>query len=333
MRAPRGIVWCPHCAKPHRLGDRICSATGKTLERAMHRTEELTHPLIGRVLDRKYRIKSIIGSGGVGIVFEGENIVLRREVAIKVVHERAREQAVERLRREAAIVASLQHPNICDIYDFGTLPDIGPYLVTQRLYGETLASRLKWQRSMGVADTIDIIVQVLSALQAAHAHRIIHRDVKPANIFLIERVGCGPLAKLLDFGLAKDLSRSTQLTSPGKAIGTPYYMAPEQLLGEVVGAATDLFAVGIVAYEMLTGRHPFAADTVFELQTRILKDAPSPMTVPGRHFAPELVSAIFGALEKDPRRRPANAHSLQQQLLRVRPEHEEDDPPSSMTGM
>lgn len=333
MKKHRGIVWCPHCAQPHRLEDRICPHTGKALERALHNGSSRPHPLIGRVLDGRYRIDSLIGEGGAGIVFAATNVQLGRDVAIKLVKTARDEDSVERLRREASIIATIQHPNICDIHHYGVEPLHGPYVVTERLSGETIAERMKWHRWLAAPVVIDILVQILSALQAAHAVHVVHRDVKPENVFLIERIGCPPLVKLLDFGLAKNLISERQLTRPGKSMGTPIYMSPEQLMGEPVTPATDLFAVGVLGYLMLVGRHPFAADTVLELQGRVLQKQPRQMSTLYREVPAPLEAVITRALQKNPYHRHPDAYSMQQELRRVRPLCEDDvsEPSSSYT--
>lgn len=336
MKKHRGIVWCPHCSQPHRLDDRVCPETGKALARGLHRESEHRHPLIGTVLDGRYRIDSVLGYGGAGIVFAGTNMALGRDVAIKLVKTARDEDSVERLRREASIIAAIQHPNICDIHHFGVVPLHGPYVVTERLVGETIAERLKWNRWLAAPNVIEVLVQILSALQAAHAANIVHRDVKPENVFLTERVGCPPLVKLLDFGLAKSLGNlegSRQLTRPGKTMGTPLYMTPEQLMGEPVTPATDLFAVGLLAYLMLVGRHPFAANTILDVQARVLRRAPMPMSSLYREVSPQLEAVIMKALEKNPHHRHPDAHAMQRALLTARASCEDDrgEPSSSYT--
>jgi eukaryotic-like serine/threonine-protein kinase len=334
MKAPRGILWCPHCRKPHRLTDRVCVNTGRALDHRMHRSEERWHPLLGTTIDGKYHVERLLGEGGLGTVFEGENVLLHRRVAIKVVRDLTSDEATARLRREAEIIATLEHPNVCDIYDFGVVPAYGPFLVSQLLRGETIAARLKWRRYMRMREAAEIVIQVLSGLQAAHARNIVHRDVKPHNVFLVERVGCGPLAKLLDFGLAKDLSNHQRsLTRPGKALGTPQYMAPEQIRGEPVTPRTDLFAVGVMFYEMLAGRHPFEAPSRLEVQERILRRPHDAMSSFARELPDRLVAVVEQALRKDPAQRFQTAYAMQQALVATLPDlFEEETNPTSSTG-
>ncbi len=188
-------------------------------------------------------------------------------------------EALTRFAREAVIVSSIQHLNICDVYDVGELPTGGPYILLERLLGETLAARLKCSRQAPLRELVDIFVQVLAGLQAAHAAHILHRDLKPQNIFLVERVGCTALVELVDFGLARNLSQSdaTQLTRPGRRCGTVQYMSPEQLRGQPLDQRSDVFSVGVLLYETLSGRHPFAASTAVELRTNILRGTPAPL--------------------------------------------------------
>lgn len=325
-----GIVWCPHCRQPHLLSETLCTKTGKPLTRGISRSEPGNHPLIGKTIDGKYRVLKILGQGGVGIVFEGLNVVLQRPVAIKIVNDRSAAERVERLKTEARIVASLQHPNVCDIYDFGEVPPFGPYLVTERLHGETLAQRFHWQPTFSVPDTIEIIVQMLSGLHAAHGQNIVHRDVKPQNVFLIDRLGCPPVAKILDFGMAKDLSaNAAALTRPGRAVGTPQYMAPEQLRGEPVGPASDIFAVGVILYEMLTRRHPFSAGALVDMQVKIVRENPRPPSTRRRGLPLALDAVVMRALAKEPRARFADAYAMQRELLRAIPPGYEDPSPES----
>jgi eukaryotic-like serine/threonine-protein kinase len=305
------------------------------MERSLHReAREEGHQLVGTLIDGRYRVLRVIGQGGLGIVFECENIVLRRAVALKIVSDLRRENAFERLRREAQIIAALQHPNICDVYDVGAIPYFGPYLVTERLYGETVAARFRWQRTMSPRETVDIVAQVLSGLHAAHIQSIVHRDIKPANVFIVDRLGCSPLVKILDFGLAKDLTADTTLTRPGKTLGTPQYMAPEQLLGVAVSGATDLFAVAVLAYEMLTGTHPFSVSSVSTTQARILSVTPEPPSRLNRRIPALLDEVLLRALAKVPRERYATAACMQQALMDALPLDDFDDEPTptSYTG-
>jgi eukaryotic-like serine/threonine-protein kinase len=320
-----GFLWCPHCGRPHKLGARFCGETGKALEQRVHRRDTLParrHPLVGHIIDNKYEILRRIGVGGMGEVFEAENRLLHRQVAIKIVNT-ASAEAAARLRREAEVITTLQHPNICDVYDVGTLPDGSPYLVLERLTGETLEDHLRRERRMSSIRAIELFMQILSGLQHAHAVGIVHRDLKPANVFLAERVGCPPLVKLLDFGFAKDVSgRLRTMTRPGNRCGTPAYMSPEQLFGRPLDLRSDVFSVGIMLFEVLCSRHPFAGASVTETTIRIAREPPSRFS---RHVPRDLADVVMRALEKDPSHRPQSALEMQT-ILAALEELEETDP-------
>lgn len=253
-----GIIWCPHCGTPHALGTEICPKTAKSLDRSTAKPAQ--HPLVGQVLGGKYIVTKLIGSGGMGSVFEAENRVLKRLVAIKLVDQlSASPEAVRRLEREASLISAIQHPNVCDLYDVGVLPDASPYLVLERLFGESLAAFLTRQPRIEPDLAYELFAQLLSGLQAAHGANVIHRDVKPANIYLVDRIGCAPLVKLLDFGFAKDMSgvRVRSMTAPTSMLGTLRYMSPEVLARDVADQRTDIFGVGLVMYEAFTGEIPY----------------------------------------------------------------------------
>lgn len=313
----RGFRWCPHCKKPHSLRERFCLVTGKPLEQTLH-AAALPPPrdgFIGTVLEGKYRILRVIGAGGMGQVFEAENLQLARMVAIKVVGGDASPQALLRLEREARVVAAIQHPNICDVYDFGRTPHGGPYIVFERLFGETLAAKMQRVRQLSIRSTVDVFSQMLSGLHAAHSARIIHRDLKPQNVFLVDRLGCDPLVKLVDFGLAQDLAATTRITRPGRICGTLQYMSPEQLRVATLDHRSDLFSVGVMLYEALTGKHPFAAESRIQVQVNVLEAKPRPVESYRPDLGRELAQTIAWALARDPKDRPATAMDLQRALI------------------
>ena len=241
-----------------------------------------------------YEIVAPLGAGGMGEVYKARDTRLNRTVAIKVLPSdlAADAERSARFEREARAVAALQHPNICTIHDVGTTTDGVPFLVMELLQGETLQQRLE-RGPLDEAELIDVACALAGALDAAHASGIVHRDIKPANIFLTSH---GP--KILDFGLAKALfhphttaasMQSTMLgegnlTQRGDAVGTLAYMSPEQLRGDAVDVRTDLFSLGLVLYEMATGRHAFGGGTSAAVSAAILHEQPA---VP-RRIRPEL---------------------------------------------
>ena len=240
--------------------------------------------IIGRTIGDKYHVKSIIGEGGMGTVFEAEHIGLGRSVAIKVLHplQVKRPVAVKRFHQEARAAGAIGHPNICEVYDLGTLDDGSPYLVMERLVGETLADRVSREGGLPFNDVVDTMIEVLSALTAAHQKGIVHRDIKPENVFLTRRVGAPPVAKLLDFGVSKIMSQGggddeLALTRTGMVMGTPFYMSPEQARGDRdLDARVDIYGCGVMMYEMLTGRRPFRASNYNALLVQILSATPAP---------------------------------------------------------
>ena len=232
--------------------------------------------LIGRVIGDRYGVKGFIGEGGMGVVYEAEHLAMGKLVAVKVLHpEKAQNrEAVSRLKHEARVAGTLGHPNICAVYDMGRLNDGSPYLVMERLHGETLAGRIAREGLIVAADMMDVMLQVLSALAAAHQQGVVHRDLKPENIFLSRREGMRPVPKLLDFGISKaEDVEETMVADPTGALsaGTPFYMAPEQARGERhVDWRVDLWAAGVVLYEGLTGQRPFVAKNYNALMVQIL---------------------------------------------------------------
>ena len=263
------------------------------------------------VLDGRYRIQGVVGQGGMGTVYEADQIALSRRVAVKILHraQKGRRDAVERFQREARAASSIGHPNICEIYDVGRLSDGRPYMVMELLHGTTLADRIDNEGALPIRDCVDIMMQVLSALVAAHDKAIIHRGHQAR-----ERVprrnasGCKPVVKILDFGIHKARDEdSLSLTRDGTIMGTPYYMAPEQARGEAFDHRIDLFACGVMLYEMVTGRRPFEGDDYHALMRSILKDQPVDPRTYREEMPEELVSIVGHALEKDRTLRYPNA--------------------------
>jgi eukaryotic-like serine/threonine-protein kinase len=274
-----------------------------------------TAGLSGRVIGERYAVTGVIGEGGMGFVYEAKHLSIGKLVAIKVLHPRHAKdpEAVSRLRHEARVAGTLGHPNICAIYDMGRLDDGSPYLVLERLHGETLAQRLARAGRMEVADLLDIMLQVLSALAAAHQKGVIHRDLKPDNIFLSKREGMRPIPKLLDFGISRaDDIEDTVDRSGNLDVGTPYYMAPEQARGDRhFDARVDLWSAGVVLYEALTGHRPFTAKNYNALLFEILRMPPRPLREHDPSLAPGLQKIIDRALAKDPADRYLSAIELQ----------------------
>lgn len=218
----------------------------------------MSESLIGRLLDDRYQIIREIGDGAVGSVYLGRQVAVDRQVAVKVLHRGGPSfsSAVGRFLEEARAASNLHHPNVVTVHDFGRTSDGMLYLVMEYLDGVTLGRMLE-AGPLAPDRVVDIGVQICSGLGAAHARGIVHRDLKPENVMLCQVEGFGPLAKLLDFGIAKSLMLNTRRTADGVALGTPLYMSPEQASGRPVGFASDLYSLGVVLYEMLVGQPPF----------------------------------------------------------------------------
>ena len=271
-----------------------------------------------------YRILSQLGSGGMGVVYAAEDERLGRPVALKFVPEElARDhQAVERLRIEARTASSLNHANICTIYDIGEYEG-RPFIVMELLTGQTLRERLT-SGLLRVHETLDIGIQVADALDSAHARGVIHRDIKPANLFLNER---GQI-KILDFGLAKLLTRqstslsssaqTTDLTGTGVTLGTVAYMSPEQVTGERLDGRTDLFSFGVVLYECVTGHQPFNGKTSGVVFSEILNRTPAAPMLFNPELPLRLQELIATCLEKDRELRYQHADGLRADLKRLK---------------
>jgi serine/threonine-protein kinase len=278
--------------------------------------------LVGVTVDRKYTVKALIGRGGMSDVYEAEHRDIGKAVAIKVLHrERAGDRrAVARLAREARVVATLQHSNICQIYDLGRLTDGRPFLVMDRLHGETLGERLDREGTLSTGLLIDITVQLLTALVAVHRVGVIHRDLKPDNIFLETRSNGIPTVKLLDFGVAQSLVREeTPITIVGNVAGTPVYMAPEQIAGKrPLDARVDIWATGVVMYEALAGHPPFWSMKHTALVHQIMRVPHRSLLDLDPSIRREIAAIVDKALAKDADDRHTSAQTFRDALVPLR---------------
>jgi len=272
--------------------------------------------LAGTVLGGKYRIGRKIGSGGIGVVYAAEHVTLGHEVAVKVLRGAAARDGGEiaRLRREAYIQVHVEHPNVVRVMDLDQMPDGSIYVVMERLVGRSLADKLARDGLLAPGLAIPVYIDVCRALHAAHKKGVVHRDLKPGNIFLCD----DGISKVLDFGMSK-LATAESLTQTGYTLGTPEYMAPEQCIGAQVEPRTDIYALGVMMYEALTGELPIVAANRRELLDLHQRQIPTPMRQrrPDLPIPEELDAAVMKCLKKRLNERPRSAAELEQMLAAV----------------
>jgi serine/threonine-protein kinase len=269
--------------------------------------------MIGVTLGGKYRVVRLLGEGGMGAVYEGEQQLgtTKRKVAVKTLHpEMSRDEKIKaRFQREVGTVAELEHPNTIQVYDFGTTPEGILYIVMEFLSGKSLGDLLVKEGAMPPDRVAHVMRQMCGSLAEAHGRGIVHRDLKPDNVILVDRAGEKDFVKVLDFGIAKrsneEDKQEQKLTQQGMVLGTPPYMSPEQFTGRPIDARSDIYSLGVMAYEMLTGRLPFSGNTPWEWATQHMTAAPVPMeSLPeGMRASPAMRGAIQRALAKSPAER------------------------------
>ena len=235
-------------------------------------------PVIGQILKDTYRIERLLGEGGMGSVYEASHLRLARRFAVKVLLPglAAHPEVLARFQREAQVTGRLGHPHIVEVIDFDRTPRGEPYLVVELLEGENLADRLRRVGRMDLTQAASILRQAAAALQAAHQQGVVHRDLKPQNLFLCRRGARDDFVKVVDFGISKVLGAASDLTRTQSIIGTPVYMSPEQAdqRGSAVDARTDVYAMGVILFEMLTGEVPFSASSIPQLLYKIVYHQP-----------------------------------------------------------
>jgi serine/threonine-protein kinase len=293
---------CTECGRRYSPDAVFCPFDGSKLEDATRPDDNKLDPLVGQTVDARYAIENVIGEGGMGTVYRAKHVALGRALALKVLKTDLAKEAdlAARFLQEAQATAAIKHPNIVSITDFGRLPDERPYFVMELLSGRTLAALIKAGGALPPRDAARIASAIADGLEAAHAAGVVHRDMKPENVFLLGE-GASEV-RVVDFGAAMMIG-ATRLTKAGVVFGTPHYMSPEQAAGRTVDHRADVYALGIMLYEMITGRVPFEGDTYMGVLTQHMFVAPRPPT----EIVPELdgkLGALEGvvlhALEKEP---------------------------------
>jgi eukaryotic-like serine/threonine-protein kinase len=289
---------------------------------------------IGKEIAGQFRILQRIGSGGMGAVYKAEQPDMNRFVAIKILHPKyvSRPDLVSRFRREARAMSHLSHPNTARVYMYGQLEDNACYIVMEYLEGKNLAQVTRAEGKLEPARAVNIMVQVCGALEEAHRQGMVHRDLKPENIFLTSQGGIADFPKVLDFGLAKVTQREMRpgsliLTQEGMVFGTPEFMSPEQARGQQLDARSDIYSLGCILYEMLTGKLPFDAAQPMDYLALQIRGTPIPLgeRIAGLNLPEGLDKVVMKTIEKDPDNRYPSAADFAHALKECLQEGVRDD--------
>jgi len=289
----------------------------------------LPDPRIGTVLAGRYVIEEVVGEGGMATVYRARHKLTDKQIAVKIMNPMLASDAIvrERFRREARSAQKLAHPNIIEIYDQGDTEDGTAFIVMELLQGESLGPVIG-RGPLDVDRAIHVMIQIARGIARAHDLEIIHRDIKPENIFLCRRDDGSDLVKVLDFGIAKS-RQDSRLTGQGELFGTPQYMAPERILGKDAGGSADIYALGVVFFEMLTGELPFNAPDVATFFVKHMEEQPPPIRSLNARVPERLDDLIQRMLAKSAADRPVDAHRVHQDLLEIIREREAMAPPSA----
>jgi eukaryotic-like serine/threonine-protein kinase len=277
--------------------------------------------LAGQVIKGKYKIISLLGEGGGSNVYLCERILIADRVALKILFTDLAKDTVKarRFHLEATTTASIKHPNVITVYDFDFTDEGVPYIVTELLRGRTLFGELQQYTTFSLRRALQIITPICSALNVAHTRGIVHRDLKPSNVVLHRMDDDSEVVKLIDFGIAKRLLNYTDdvVTSPGIVFGTPAYMSPEHCLGDLLDGRSDIYSLGVMFYEMLSGRLPFEAESPTKLMLKHIKETPPRLRELCPHISPEIESIVMRVLSKEPDTRFKTALEFADELNRA----------------
>jgi serine/threonine-protein kinase len=319
---------CGHCGQLHEAYLTMCPITGARLGSASYTVVNEDEILVGNIIAERYHVRDILGQGSTGTVFGALHVQFDRGAAMKVI--RPRYTTLDAARRifqtETRAALAISHPSLCEIFDIGTLPDGAPFFVSELLQGDTLGSRLGKER-FSTAAGVDLMMQVLSAMEAVHAKDLLFRDLRPQNIFLAHRRGCRPVVKILDLGLSRliplekvqaewnALRGAVGASDVSGGLSIPFYLSPERTRGEHgIEPSSDIFIAAVIFYEALTGQKPFNGPSWNALLQQIAGSQPTPLSVL-RPDVPEAVGAlVMRAMSSKPKSRPASAREMQDEL-------------------
>jgi len=306
---PQRMKACPQCHIRYPTDSVFCFLDGAALD-------AIRDPLIGTTLAGRYLVEDVIGEGGMATVYRARHKLVDRPCAVKVMNPALASDPTtrERFRREAKSAQTLAHPNVIEIFDQGETPEGTTYIVMELLAGQTLAGLID-AGPVPLPRALPVMIQISRGIARAHDLGVVHRDLKPENIFIVRRPFDGrDLVKILDFGIAKSRG-DTRLTNAGELFGTPQYLAPERITGGAAGPSVDLYALGVLFFEMATGQLPFEASDPTTFLIKHMKERPPPPRAIDPRLPEKLDTLIVQLLEKDPRARPVDAHRVEQDLV------------------
>jgi hypothetical protein len=308
---------CPTCGTEYPLSERFCPRDGTAL-----RGSNPLGDLVGSVVHEKFHVMKKLGEGGMGAVYLAEHVKMGRKMALKVMNPGMHQDAdaIARFNREAKNASQINHPNVCAIYDFGETPEGLIYLAMEFIEGSSLSGLIEKNGALGAPRAASIIHQAADALQVAHDYGIVHRDLKPDNIMIAKARDGSDLVKVVDFGIAKASSSDAQkVTKTGLVVGTPEYMSPEQLAGDKLDGRSDIYSLGLVAFNCLTGKLPFPSNSAQEAMIMRLTDEPKRLDEmrPDISWPEELQDVMTKALMRDAAERYQNAADFGRQLSKA----------------
>ena len=313
------MKFCPACERKYDDEMRVCGVDGTPLKSLTER-DAPQDPVIGQIIKGRYRVLRKLGEGGMGTVYLAEQVSIGRKVAVKLLRGNyaCDEEFIARFQREARLAASLNHRNIITVYDFDQADDGSLFIAMEYVNGEQLSEVIQREGPLPIGRATRLGLQIAEGLEAAHRAGVIHRDIKPDNIMVVRDSGFERII-VMDFGVARlrEAGTGTQLTRAGTIMGTPAYMAPEQAEGSGVSDKTDLYALGIVLYEMLSGSVPFKGSTPSAVLAKQLRERPVELRKLRAEVPAAIERVVMRALEKKPEKRQGSMHEVVQELQKA----------------